>query len=85
MHQEMHADFAFQILRGLAAQLIHLECGFEVAQRQFHGPAPVIELAQHGGRILDRVQQGRHQDDLAGAKARNLESAANQPQRESFG
>src|SRR5690606_40483758 len=52
-----------QILRVLAAQLVHLERGFDVAQAQFHRPTPIVKLRQRLGRILLRIQQRRHQND----------------------
>jgi hypothetical protein len=45
VHEEVQTDFAFEVLRGFAAQVIHLEGDLEVTQGQFHLPTAQIERA----------------------------------------
>ena len=46
MHQKVQADFAVQVFRSFATQMVHLQSDLEIAQGQFHSPAPVVELAE---------------------------------------
>ena len=46
VHQEVEADFACEVLRRLAAQMVHLESELEVTQRQFHLPTAQIEFGE---------------------------------------
>ena len=46
VHEEVKTDFAFEVLRRLAAQMVHLEGDLEVTQGQFHLPAAQIEFGE---------------------------------------
>ena len=57
---------------GEAAQDIHAKHGFDLSKMQFDVPAPEIEFSQFLSWIKLRIEQGGDENDLFGAKTRNV-------------
>ncbi len=67
----MHRQLFENHLGGKAAQDIHAQHGFDLAEVQFDVPAPEIEFFQFLGQIKLRIEQGGGEKDFFGAKTRN--------------
>lgn len=80
VNEEVLAQLALDGGGVLAAQVVHLEGGLEVAQAQFHLPAAQEELGEGAEGVAHLLEQGGDEDHFAGAQARVVDAAANEPQ-----
>jgi len=80
--EEVQSQFPLNILGILAAELVHLERGLEIAQAHLHFPAAIEELTQIADGIAFPVEECGNQGDFASTEARTVDSATNEAKSE---
>ncbi len=82
--EDLHPDFLLHQLGRAAAQDIHAQGDLDVAEKQFHRPAPAVKGGDRFIGIDRFVEQRRGQDDLLGAEAGNHDSETDQAHGQLF-
>ncbi len=70
---DVHEQFPVDHFRGFAAQDVHAQRGFDVAQAQFAHPAHAVEPGEVFGGELRFIEQGSDDHDGAGAESGNVD------------
>ena len=65
----VHGDLLANHGGSLAAEHVHAEGAFDVAEEQLRGPAAEIELGDLVGRAGNRIEEGGDHDDRLGSEA----------------
>jgi len=81
----MHGDLLADHGGGLAAQHVHAEGDFDVAEEEFDGPSAQIEFGEFGGGVKDRIDEGGDHHEGLGSETRRGDRNIDQSQGERGG